>query len=615
MAAPVKKTALGTQHGPASEDTFATDVPPELETILASEIFARSDRMSRFLRYIVEQALAGKQAELKEQTIAMEVFDKPPSFDTRLDPIVRVEARRLRSKLLDYYDKLGRPAKVVIKLDRRGYVPRFEPASGAAATPDASGTPEKPKSGGLRPGVGAQSAVAVLPFLDLSANKELEHFCDGLTDEVINALTQVQGLQVVSRSSSFQFKGPAHDVREVGEQLGVGVVMEGSVRLAEDRVRITVQLNDANDGFHLWSEIYEGNLSDEFKVQEDISNQIVKTLEGHKAGPFNYELTKKHTSSGIAYQHYLQGLYHKHSTSPHNLARGIECFEAAIEADPNYARAYAGLASCWCKLAWLEVSPPFEAWPRAKQAATKCLEIDETDSTALAAIGAARCAGEWSWAEGEKALLQAIEGDPCDPGAHQWYAVTFLAPHKRIEEAKTALERAVEMGPRSLYAHNHIGLLHLYGGEYQEAIERHRRVLAIKGDFVPALWDIGRAYEQVSMLAEAENAFRRGLELSGGRSLLLASLGHCYALQGKTKEALKIASDLVKLADETYVAPLDVVRVYAGLRDRDQAFEWLEKALEDHCSRLIELDLDPVFAPLREDRRMEAALRTIGLPT
>jgi serine/threonine-protein kinase len=260
--------------------------------------------------------LRGKQHELKEQTIAMAVFDKPVSFDPRLDPIVRVEARRLRGKLLEYYATEGVRSKCVIQLDRRGYVPRFETAPHVAKVrPQLTELRERPNGRD----VGSQSTVAVLPLVNLSPNPELEHFCDGLTEEIINALAQVKGLQVVSRSSSFQFKGPAHDVREVGERLGVGVVMEGSVRQAGDYVRITVQLNNANDGFHLWSEIYEGSLSDEFKVQEEIAKQVVQTLEGRNGESLDNELTKKHTSSGIAYQRYLQGLYHKHSTNPHNL--------------------------------------------------------------------------------------------------------------------------------------------------------------------------------------------------------------------------------------------------------------------------------------------------------
>jgi tetratricopeptide (TPR) repeat protein len=176
-----------------------------------------------------------------------------------------------------------------------------------------------------------------------------------------------------------------------------------------------------------------------------------------------------------------------------------------------------------------------------------------------------------------------------------------------------ALEKAVELGPRSLYAHNHIGLLHFYAREYQKAIEQHRRVLLIKGDFVPALWDIGRAYEQLSMLAEAEDSFRQALELSGGRPLMLASLGHCFALQGKTKDKRKIACDLAELCGEMYVAPLDVVRVYAGLSDLDAAFLWLDRALEERCSRLIALILDPMFSTLWEDSRIEKACEMIGL--
>ena len=601
------------------------EIPPQavrtqLDKILSSDLFERSERLSRFLRFTVEQALARNRSGLKEYAVAREVFDKPEEFDTRLDPIVRVEARRLRSKLRDYYEEEGKTDPVLIHFGRRGYAPKFEmqapsPEAGDTVRPNrrrrASRSNGKQSSGNGKVEQAPESSVAVLPFIDMSRDGDLEHFCDGLTEELINALTRVANLQVVSRSSAFQFKGPAQDVREVGEQLGVSAVLEGSVRKVRNKLRVTAQLASVNDGFHLWSETYNTELSDEFTVQEEIAAKIAETLKSHRGESLTPELTHKQTSSPEAFRQYLKGLYHRNSAIPSDLAQGVACFEAAIEEDAEYAQAYAGLANCWGLIAWLGVDRPEEAWTKAKAAALKALELDETIASAHAALGASHCVGDWNWPEAENAFAQANAVDADDFMSLQWQATVFLAPRKKFDEALALGHKAVERSPQSLYAHGHIGLVHFYRGEIQEAMRYHREVLRIKSDFVPALWDLGRAYLADSKFTKAETAFNKALKASGGHPLVLGSLGGCYAQMGKKKEARSVARDLIKLSDEVYVPPLAVVCVYAALGDVDRSFEWLDKAVEDRSSRLIEIDVNPMYEPLREDSRLENVRKAI----
>lgn len=266
----------------SSTETSAADgITPEavgkqLQKMLATELFARSERMSRFLRFTVEQTLAGKAANLKEYLIGVEVFDKPETLDPRLDPIVRVEAGRLRAKLREYYETEGREDPIFIHFPPRSYVPAFQPR---ISPPVAAAPPREMPRAALTADAVFPPSIAVLPFADLSRDRDQEYFCDGLTEEVICTLTQLRPLRVVSRTSSFQYKGKAEDVRHIGEQLNVKSILEGSVRVYENRFRITVQLVDATDGYHIWSETFDRVLEgDIFSIQHEISSAVARRL-------------------------------------------------------------------------------------------------------------------------------------------------------------------------------------------------------------------------------------------------------------------------------------------------------------------------------------------------
>ena len=589
----------------------AEDVRAQLERILASDQFRRSDRLSRFFRFVVEEALCGRGRNIKEYVIATEVFDKPREFDPRVDPIVRVEARRLRAKLLDYYSDEGRADAVSISIKKHGYVPEF-------ALQARQGSEDAGQEHGPSPPVGRTrlppgAAVAVLPFVDMSREGDHDHFCDGLTEELINTLTGVRGLQVISRSSSFQFRGLAQDVRKVGEDLGAAVVLEGSVRKNGRKVRITAHLSRANDGVHLWSETYDAELDDEFSVQETLASKIAETLVHQRGEPLMPALDQKHTRVPEAYKHYLKGLYHRSASQPNQMLAGCDAFQAAIDADPGYAQAYAGLAACWAKIGWFGSAPALEAWPRSEAAAIEALKIDNEVASAHAALGAAYCVGRWDWAEGERAFQRAFEIDANDFTALHWYPLVFLAPRGRLDEAFAVLRKAVEVGGHSVYAHTNLGQVHFFRGETADAIEICRQVLQTQPQFLPALWDLARAYIHEQRYDEAEETIEEALRYAERSPFSLGLLGVCWARSGKESQARKVARELRSLSSEVYVSPLIFARLEVALSDIDRAFDRLDGAVSDRSSSLIEIDIDPMFAPLRQDPRIRKIRRTIGL--
>jgi serine/threonine-protein kinase len=586
-----------------------------LEKILASQVFSRSERMKRFLRVVSEAAFDSSHAPLKEYAVAVQVFGKKEGFDTRTDPIVRVEARRLRDKLREYYSTEGADDPIEVSLGKIGYIAKFalrSPVPGrqlVSAAPETPFEERQPESAVLA----SIHSVAVLPFVDMSPDKDQGYFCDGITEELIHALTSVPELRVVSRSSSFLFKGEAQNIRHVGDELGADAVIEGSVRRVENRIRITAQLTNTTDGFHLWSETYDEQVEEVFEVQERIAAAIVDTLKVQRAGAVSQHLTRRYTQNARAYQANLRGLYHRNKSNPEDLRAAIRCFEDAIAADPNYAFAYGGLALCYCQLGWLEVLPASEVWSKAKASALKALELDASLSMAHVALGCALCAGDWNWTEGEKSFAHATELDSRDFSSRNWHAVLSLAPAGRLDEALEAIQLAALLGPHSLQAHNHVGLIHQYRGEVREAIRQHQWVLEQQPDFLPALWDLGRAYLAANAYELAAEALQRAYAASSGLTDIRAGLAYCLGRQGKREEALAIAAELIASSRESYLPSLSMARIYAGLEDTEQAFEWLNKAVEDRSTRLVELPVDPMFVALRADERFGVLLRTVCL--
>jgi TolB-like protein/Flp pilus assembly protein TadD len=454
------------------------------------------------------------------------------------------------------------------------------------------------------------SSVAVLPFSDLSPQKDQDYFCDGITEELTNALAKIEGLRVVSRTSAFQFKGKVSDIRKIGEQLNVGTLLEGSVRRAGNKLRITAQLVKVSDGYHLWSGTYNRETEDVFAIQEEISRAIVNALEVRLVAGPGRPLVEGHTENLRAYNLYLQGRYHWNKRTETGTRKGIEYFEQAIAEQPNYAAAHAGLADSYALLA--SVARPKDVMPKAKAAALKTLEIDNTFAQAHASLAFVLSFYDWDWPAAEREYQRAIELNPGNATAHQWYS-GYLRAVGRMDQAFNEMKRAQELDPLSLAAGRDMGRLFRSMRQYDRAIEQYRKVLELDPNFPSAYMHLGMAYEEKRMYKEAVAAFEKARSLGGANSLILGSLGHGYAVSGNRPGAERLLEELRDLSMRGYASPISRVLIYIGLGERDRAFEWLDRAYEEHDPWLAWLKADPIFDSLRADPRFDILLKKLGL--
>jgi len=462
-------------------------------------------------------------------------------------------------------------------------------------------------------------SIAVLPFTNLSADKEQEYFCDGMAEEIINALTHVEGLHVVARTSAFAFKGKHEDIREIGRQLNVKTLLEGSVRKAGNRLRITAQLVNVVDGYHLWSEKYDRDIGEEycpgdiFAIQDGISLAVVDKLKVKLLGGEKAKLVKRHTKDIDAYNLYLKGRFFWNKRTQEGYQKSLEYFQRAIERDPSYALAYAGTADCYDLLGWYDYLPPEEAFPRAKAAAEKALEVDETLAEANASLGWISANYDWDWLAAESKYKRAIELNPSYATVHQWYA-EYLSYMGRHDESIAEAKRAQELDPLSIIINNDLGQVLYYARQYDRAIEQLQKVLELDPDFIIAHFFLAFLYAQKAMYEEAIAEVQKAMNLSGGGDLLMvAQLGTIYSSSGRRDEAKKVLDELYQLSKQRYVSPFYIALIYVGLRQKNQAFEWLEKAYEERDHWLETLKVHPMLDSLRSDPRFTKLLKKMRL--
>lgn len=455
-------------------------------------------------------------------------------------------------------------------------------------------------------------SVAVLPFVNMSADQENEYFCEGMAEELIDALTKIPGLRVASRSASFQFKGEAHDIRQIGVQLNVSHALEGSVRKAGNRIRITAQLASVDDGYHLWSEKYDRELQDVFAIQDEITQKIVEQLKVKLVGEQEVPRVKPSTQSIDAYTLYLKGRYYWNKRTEEAVKRGIESFQRAIETDPSYAAAYAGLADCYSILALTGADPPKECFERAKSAATRALEIDDSMAEAHASLAMVGMFYEWNWTLAENEFRRAIELDPKYPTAHQWYA-EYLAAMDRTDEALAEIARALELDPLALMVITTVGIILYYARQYDLAVEPLQKALDLDPTFPPARRVLAWVYEQKAMREETLGEFQRAVNFSSGSVSMLADLGRFLGHTGQRKKAQQILDDLQEQSTRRYVSPYEMALVYMGLDKKDEVFSCLRRACEERYWLMVNLKVHPVWDGLRADPRFGELLRTIGL--
>jgi TolB-like protein/Tfp pilus assembly protein PilF/pimeloyl-ACP methyl ester carboxylesterase/predicted Ser/Thr protein kinase len=458
-------------------------------------------------------------------------------------------------------------------------------------------------------------SIVVLPFANLSADPEQEYFCDGLAEELINALTQLRDLHVVARTSAFSFKGKEMDVRQIGDTLNVKSVLEGSVRKAGNRLRITAQLVNVSDGYHLWSERYDREMDDVFAIQDEITLAIVDKLKPKLLREEKAKLARRQTVDLEAYNLYLKGRWFYGKQTGHGLKKAIECFGQAIEKAPDYAQAYAGIADSYVMLPFLHSFAPREAYPKAREAALKAMEIDDTAAEAQVSLALILHVYEYDWDGAEKEFKRAIELNPGYAMAHDRYAL-FLLRVARFDEGIAEMKRALELDPLSLQIHRDAGFLFCFARKPDQAMDIARRLLELDPNYSGAHGLLGYAHFLNSMYEEAIEELRKEKEVPGGMAPRVdAALGAIDALTGKTDEAEQVLENLIKRSKKEYIPPSFIAGLSFVVEGTDQGFDWLDKAYEEHDNWLCHLKVDPLFEllDLRSDPRYIALLKKINL--
>jgi TolB-like protein len=575
----------------------AREVRRQLQRILASRPFAQTKRMSRFLRFTVEQTLAGHSGELKEFTIGLEVFDRGSGYDPGTDPIVRVEARRLRSKLSEYYKGEGRQDKVLIRFPKGGYAPVFEPRLPAAQ----AAVEEAP-----------EQTVAVLPFANLSAEEENEYFSDGLTGELIHALTKVSGLRVVAWSSAARMKGEALDIYEMARRLRVRYLIEGSVRQAGGRVRITAQLIDAATGHYKWSEKYDRKMEDLLSVQDEIAPAIASVLRVRLTK--SPAVTAPRSGGNMeAYDHYLKGRFHWNKRTEEGIQKGIEHFEQAIAADPEFALGYAGLSEACSVLVDYGIEAPQEAMRRAKAAALRALELDPALGEAHTSLAFIMGLHEWRWAEAGASYRRALELNPGYATAHHWYGCDHLALLGRFDEAIEEIRIARQLDPLSAIVHEGEAYVRMLARRYEEAERGYLELVELDPHFYKTYTGLGRLYTIMGRFEQAVELYGRGRKLAGDIPSILGALGQTYGLWGKQEKARAILAELGKAAKRRYVNSTCFALVHLGLGEKREAMQWLETGCARREVAIASLKVHPAYDGLRTEPGFEELLRRVGV--
>ncbi len=460
------------------------------------------------------------------------------------------------------------------------------------------------------------NSLAVLPFVNATADPNTEYLSDGITESLINNLSRLPHMKIMSRSSVFRYKGKETDVQTIGRELGVEAVLTGRVMQRNDELSIRIELVDARDNSHIWGEQYNRKLSDILAVQEAISREVSETLRVRLTGEEQKRLSKVATENPDAYQLYLKGRYYLSKRTDEGLKKAIEYFNQTIEKDPSYALAYSGLADSnmyIMRLGFLHGLSPKEIYLRAKSSAIKAVEIDDNLAEAHTSLALIKMEYEWDWPAAEREFSRALELNPNEAEAHHQYS-HYLTAVGRTHESLVESLRAMELDPLSLPLNGHLAWHYVYARQYDQAIEQCRRTIEMDANYPQAHDFLGGAYEQTGMYEEAFTEFQKAISLSGDSVHLRAELGHAYAVAGKGGEALKIMDELKRLSKETYVSPYDVAAIYVGLGQKDQAFDWLEKAYQERSDWLRYLKVDPRLDPLRSDLRFPDLVRRVGLP-
>jgi TolB-like protein/Tfp pilus assembly protein PilF len=508
--------------------------------------------------------------------------------------------------------KKARRARPRLKALWIGMVTAFVAAGIILAFYFAGRLKERPQPVAGKPTAAYKSSIAVLPFEDLSPQRDQEQFCNGITEALITKLAGVGQLKVISRTSVMRYKGTEKDIREIGRELDVATILEGSIQKEKDNIRINAQLVNVADGAHLWAESFDRKLAGIFAVQDEISKAIVNALRIELVAGQEYMLVKRYTQDPDAYNFYLEGRFNWNKRTELGLRRAIELYQEAIARDSNFALAYAGIADAYSLLGRLSLAPPREVYPKAKDAAEKALQLDDALAEGYIALAFVKYNYDWDWMDAEIDFNWSVGLNPNYATAYQYYG-SLLVSLGRFEEALAKFEKARELDPNSMPIQASIASLFYYARQFDQAIKKWREILKIHPEIDWAHFYLGLSYLEKRAGKKAVEEFEKAEKISGGSVLSLLGKAYAYALAGKRDEALKGLESLVKRSNETYVPPYFLAMVELALGEKDKAFDYLEKSYADRDSELIQLKVDPQLDLLRDDPRFEALLGKMNL--
>lgn len=571
----------------------------QLDGILGSRTFQAAERLKRFLNFTVVETLAGRSDQLKEYVVAVNVFGKEESFDARTDPLVRVQARRLRARLARYYRDEGQEDQIVIDLPKGGYAPVFR-------SHERNTLQKRSMSATLA----VQNSVAVLPFSNDSGSADLDCFCKGLREEIIHHLARMDALRVLVSDSTDL--GRDRDALQ-SDRLHAAMVIAGSVRASGVRLRVTVQLIDGVSGRYFWSEAIEGTLADTLSVQGQVADVVVQRLGPELNAAVKPRSPGRTTENLAAKNLYLQDRYYLNQRTEESLQKAREFFEKAVAEDPQYALAHSGLADAYGLLGHYAVLRPAEVWTKTAAGAATAVMLDGDSAEARTSLAHVKSTQDWDWLGAQDEFRRAISLDPRYPTAHHWYAISCLVPMGRLDEALAEMQVAQALDPVSSIIARDLAITKLLPTRLRHrarAVRSHDRA---EPAFLPAYWLLGFIQEQRGDLDESIAAFQRAVHLSPHSPRMQSALARALALSGKRQLALKLLKSLQHVSKQRYVSPFEFAAIHFALEEQDHGFRWLSKAADDRAFEMTALKVDPRVQAVKEDARFAATVKRPGL--
>lgn len=566
-----------------------SDASATLARVLGSQTFRQVERLKRFLEFIGRETIEGRGDRLKEYVIGVQVFDKEQLFDPRADPIVRVQARRLRARLERYYLEEGHNDEQIIDLPKGRYTPAFRPRT---ASPAAT-------SGSISATAAAHNTVAVGRFADLAPQHEAQHAAAGLRAEVVHQLTGCKGLRVLGWADEATPPGATY-------------VVTGTTRRAGEVIRLTANVVNGATGAYLASESVDASEGTLLQAQESIARFVVSVVRPQDGNKTSWRGAR--SSENLAARNlYLQGRYHLAQRTEESLGRAVEFFQSALTEDQDYALAHSGLSDAYGLLTNYGVRGPADVWTKAASHAASGVMLDPSAVETRTTLAHVKAVQDWDWPGAEREFRAALDISADYATAHHWYAMSCLMPMGRLDDALREMLVAQSLDPVSAIIARDIAVLHLYRRELDAALEHCDHTIELNPHFAPAYLTLGLVQEQRRDLDETLAAVHRAIDLAPNSPRMQAALARTLALSGKKEQASQILGTLETLMRERYVSPFDFACVRFALGQRDLGFKWLQRALRDRAFEMNALTFDPRFDAVRADPRFKTILKQVGL--